>query len=408
MPADDCGVLELSAAAWRAAVGAMQDASPVDAQDAQRLFDGITRWRSHRTRWRPKDPQRARAQYLVEAAARLSLLDAVHSRGVGEGARGVCRTLLADLEDEATRTPFVPASTSEEAMRALGEVTDRWRERGSRQREVAHLAPAAHALLVTRAAARTAAAQTDLLRVAERVSTLCAAREVLRTIVRDATPGESAHEAAVSAWVLRRAAAPKSEAASRMHAEALADDMLDPARRGDDGAKLSVPVLVTMQTQQRATLIAAAMQEGVGMLVREERDAPARDAAVLALSVFSEAAQSLHGLRWSEAYVASDSKPEAALSRLRAYASDRMVNPPPVLLLLDHSLYAVRRRLQGAGLGRVTVHCTGSSALAAWVDDARDHPSVGPRMRSLLAEVCAPEPDGDAGRGMELDAIELS
>lgn len=228
-PIDDAGVMRRCADAWAVALEAMRSAGDAAPAEVARLFDGMCRWRAHRTRWTatgPRGDRRVATHYLLEAAARLSLMDYVHSAGDADVARraaevrDVCAVSLAEAEAVTMLQPF--DAVSAEGLPALLEaVTSKWREPGSAQRERAALAPAAHALLVSSdSESISMAARTSLLVRAARVSTLCAAREILRaiTIHHAATPvpieGDAA--AAIAAWARARAVGTHSEMAAKV------------------------------------------------------------------------------------------------------------------------------------------------------------------------------------------------
>ena len=232
-PTHDAGILRRCADTWAVALDALRTAGDAAPADVARLFDGLCRWRAHRTRWvatGPRSDRRVATHYLLEAAARLSLMDYVHSAGDADVARraaevrDVCAVSLAVAETETMLEPFDAVST-EELPALLETVTSRWREEGSAQRERAALAPAAHALLVSSdSESISMAARTSLLVRAARVSTLCAAREILRaiTIHRAAAPqpleGDAA--AAIAAWARARSRHPLRGGCQVVHGRA--------------------------------------------------------------------------------------------------------------------------------------------------------------------------------------------
>ena len=228
-PTDDAGVMRRCADAWAVALEAMRSAGDAAPAEVARVFDGMCRWRAHRTRWTatgPRGDRRVATHYLLEAAARLSLMDYVHSAGDADVSRraaevrDVCAVSLAEAETVTMLQPF--DAVSAEGLPALLEaVTSKWREPDSAQRERTALAPAAHALLVSSdSESISMAARTSLLVRAARVSTLCAAREILRaiTIHHAATPvpieGDAA--AAIAAWARARAVGTHSEMAAKV------------------------------------------------------------------------------------------------------------------------------------------------------------------------------------------------
>ena len=119
----------------------------------------------------------------------------------------------------------------------------------------------------------------------------------------------------------------------------------------------------------------------------------ARDETILTFALFDHAANQLHGVRWAAAYTATDARPEAALARVRRYGAERMVNPPPLLLLLDQKVYAMRRRSGQEGITHVTAHATGAEALAVWVKEAAAHAAVGPRYAAVIRSALAGAPN---------------
>ena len=339
--------------------------------------------------------RRASAHYLVEAALRLILMDFTHSEGTVDDRitilKDVCVTVLSSAEAEALRSPFEPLSTADAEL-LIQSIGFRWREPGSVLRERAALAPVAHAILVRDDDALES--PISLLDRAERLSTLCAAREELRRAVSTAVPW-AGDAAAVRSWVLFRAAAVHSEAAAKSFADAIAADRLDPAMLPFDEARSAVSAISTRaavsallisQHPDTATRAAADSRAGVASITT----ASVRDVAVLAFAVFHYAARQLHGVSWAESYTATDARPEAAVQRLRRYAAEKMLDPPPILVLVDQAVYAVYKRTANAH--RVTAHADGFSALAEWVSRAAAHPSVGPRYRAVLREAAAGAP----------------
>ena len=402
-PLDDAAMLRRCAEAWPAALDAMRTAGDASPTDAARLFDGLCRWRAHRTWWTATGARRARrvaTHYLVEAAARLALMDYVHSGEEAERrareVRDVCAVSLTEAEHATLRQPFKAVRTEALPQLLLG-VTSEWRSPASAERERASLAPAAHALLVSAdTGASEVVARTDLLVRVARVSTLCAARDILRAIVARRAAADSpavAEEAAVRAWALSRAAGVHSEAAAKGYSDAMAADRLDPSFLPLEEATASpsavataaqVSVLLTLQEPEAATRAADAAKGGAASLASRD----GRDEAILTFALFDHAAHQLHGVRWAAAYTATDARPEAALARVRRYATERMVSPPPLLLLLDQHVYAVRRRTGGGeGVANVTMHATGASALGAWVKEAQAHAAVGPRHAAVIRAV---------------------
>ena len=113
-----------------------------------------------------------------------------------------------------------------------------------------------------------------------------------------------------------------------------------------------------------------------------------REEITFAFSLFNHAAHQLHGVTWAASYTATDARPEAALMRARRYAVEKMINPPPLLMVVDQCVYAIRRQDDGGmGIGRVTRHATGVSALATWLEAASTHPSVESRYRGIIRQV---------------------
>ena len=420
-PREDAAMMRRCADAWPAALDAMRTASGATPAEVARLFDGLCRWRAHRSWWTPKSERRAATHYLIEAAARLALMDYVHGADDDAAPRraaeclDVCAVALAQAEAATIREPF-DAVRAEHMPELLMSITTGWREPESAHRERSALAPIAHALLVSAdSGAASTVAHTDLLVRAARVSTLCAAREILRAItVRraaiTAAPVDQTAVAAIRAWVCFRAAGTHSEAAAKAYTDALVADRLDPSRLPAEEATASpsatstnaqVSVLLAMQDPTTALCASDGAKGGAATLASRE----GRDETVLTFALFDHAAYQLHGTRWAAAYTATDARPEAALARVRRYAAERMVKPPPLLLLLDQQVFALRRREGGEGIAGVTVHATGAEALAVWVADAGPHPAVGPRYSGVIRSALAGAPEGVASTSMALPLV---
>lgn len=130
----------------------------------------------------------------------------------------------------------------------------------------------AHALLVREQPDDTVTTESvnetyaHALLMAERVSTLCAAREALRYMVASADdPDACPLESNVLVWAHSRASSKQSESALKAHADAIAADWLDPSMLPCDEARTAVsavatrtPVaaLLTMQHAEAATCAA--------------------------------------------------------------------------------------------------------------------------------------------------------
>ena len=405
MPVTDAEMMLATQEAWPLALAAMRQGAGAPVDDVRRLFDGLCRWRVHRTRWVPQGARarhRASCHYLIEAAARLTLMDWVHTNDGGALVRDICASSLSEAEEATARDAFdaIPLSDLTARLRA---VTAAWRTPGSAERERAVLAPAAHALLVNEGGGMSTESAVVALDVAERTSTLCAARELLRAWVAAAEEDAPALTTAVAAWARARAAGAQSESAAKAHADAIAADWLDPSMLPAEEARVAVSacgtrtpvaVLLTLQEADTATRAAEASKTNVAALP----SAAGRDEAVLVFSLFNHAARQLHGVAWAESYTATDARPEAAVARVRRYAAEKMINPPPLLLVVDQAVYALRRREGGDGIGRVTRYATGAAALAAWVETATAHPGVAPRYRGLMRQVAqAGDAPGDGG-----------
>ena len=108
-PSTDAEAMTAASEAWPAAIAAMRDAATASLEDIQRLFDGMCRWRAGRTRWvasGPRARRRAAVHYILEAAARLTLIDWVHSSEdtptvAATNARGIAVVRLAVAEEDA-------------------------------------------------------------------------------------------------------------------------------------------------------------------------------------------------------------------------------------------------------------------------------------------------------------------
>ena len=314
--------------------------------------------------------------------------------------RDVCVTVLSAAEAEALRSPFKALGIKDADM-LIQSVGSRWREPGSAQREREALAPVAHAIVIR--CEDTAETPVALLDRAERISTLCAAREELRRVAATAESLDTC-ETPVREWVLARAGGVHSEASSKSFSDAIAADRLDPCMLPLEEARsaisaistrTAVSALLISQHPDVATRAAADARAGVASIAT----ASVRDAALLTFAIFHHAARQLHGVNWADSYTLTDARPEAAVRRLRRYSTEKMINPPPVLLLVDQTVYAIRKRDAGNGIGRVTSHADGFSALAAWIQHATSHPGVGPRYRAVLRESSA----GPARRAGEVE-----
>jgi hypothetical protein len=204
--------------------------------------------------------------------------------------------------------------------------------------------------------------------------------------------------AAVVAWSVRRAEAPRSEAASRGYSDAIALDMLDPLALPETDASRAfsavaavsqVLQLMTSQPKDVANRAAEASKAGARALLTQ--DCPPRRATAIILALFDYAARQLHGVAWAAAYTTSDSRPAACLERLRRFSIERLADPPPLIVVLDGAVYTVRRRREEAsGIGGILRHTCGAEALAEWLVTARSNPIVSDRMSLVLSEVLEP------------------
>lgn len=406
--ADDIKLLRQLSDLWLQAVSSMRHPQLSD-DDARVLFVSLCALRHHRTRWRPSADATARlsAHYLLEAAVRLLLMEWCHSgsddaTARSELLRGDCSLRLAEAEQRSIEQAFVVVRSAEEAEAQLAGVLDAWRDAGSAERERGSLAPGAHAMLVALAGdMRGHAMPVVLLSRFERLSTVCAHRERLRFIARNASPGDRTG-AGVRVWALARVTLHTSEAAAKASAEAILYDFLDPtALTHEDTMTASATAsatpaatLVAMQRPSVATRASSAARGWRTAMSGSDR----RSQALVLLSVFDHACNQSHGFGWSAAYTATDARPAAAVERMLLYLSDKMVNPPPLLLLLDEDLLTVARRPNASGQQAlfVTRHENPFAALEEWTFAARAHSGVRGRIRGLLDEVeradAAPEP----------------
>lgn len=405
-------VMRAAADAWPSLMQSLERGLPHDGPPPQLLLDVLSEWR--RTRVCVSGPalqeDRRCAHFLVEAALRLILADWVHRKGADDATsradslQGV--TPLAVAERAALAVPAA-ATSPDGALQQVVAVTAQWRLPCSEGRELAHLGAAAYALLIRPDAGsdEVVRGEMPLLRAAERCSTLCAARAMLRRLESVASFPEAPerNKAAVLHWAITRAATPHSEAAAKGHSDALAQDRLDPARLPPEDAREAssaiatrtpVATLLTMQSADAATAAADGARAGV----RSFATAVGRDKTLLLFSMFDHAARQAHGSAWAAAYTITDARPEAALRRLRTYRQDRMVSPPPLLLLLEDRVIAITRC---GGALMTESHEDGASALAAWAVAADAHRAVGPRHAGLLRALLAGAPaDGGGGAVM--------
>lgn len=194
------------------------------------------------------------------------------------------------------------------------------------------------------------------------------------------------------------------------YTDALIADRLDPSRLPLEEATTSPSttstvmqssVLLAMQEPAVATRAADGAKGGAATMASRE----ARDEVILTFALFDHAANQLHGVRWAAAYTATDARPEAALARVRRYGAERMVNPPPLLLLLDQTVYAMRRRSGREGVTHVTAHATGADALAVWVKEAAAHTAVGPRYAAVIRSALAGAPDAATAADVALPLV---
>lgn len=432
-PHEDEPLLERSRAAWDASLAAMcAGGASLSPDEAERLLQGMCRWRYHRVRCDPNLRCEARhdrraAAYLSEAAARLVLLDWLgaqpeEGRAAWLEARARLRLLVSDAELRAL-VQFTPVDMAgaEALLDGLGAA---WTRPEGLELECSHLAPVAHAVLVRRPQC-TELPEEALLRLvrrAERWSRLCAARSGLRRLTSKAAADEEgaapppAAVASVTAWVRRRAETLQADSALKAVADALALDVCDPSALPDvdvdePASAVSVSSAVTLLLQDQppavATAAADASKNGTRRLVAGELGVRAE--ALVAMSLVDYAARQANGVAWAASFTASDARPQAATRRLARYLHDRIVDPPPVLLVLDDAVWTVGRRPTtrgGAAFSGARRHGSVYEALAAWAGAARGHSLVGGRYSALLNEMLAPvAPERRGPIGLALAAI---
>lgn len=433
-PYEDEPLLERSGAAWEACLAAMCGgaAASASAEEADRLLQGLCRWRYHRVRCEPSlrcqgRHDRRAAAYLPEAAARLVLLDWLGARPAPEQAAWLdaCRRLRLLVSDAevAAAAAFAPVDVAgaEALLDALGAA---WTQPRGAALEHSHLAPVAHAVLVRRpdGTELPEEALLTLARRAERWSRLCAARSGLRRTTAKAAADAAAAAppseavASVTAWVRRRAETLQADSALKAVSDALALDACDPSALPDQDAEVpasavavhsAVTLLLQDQPAAVATAAADAGKAGTRRLCAGELGVRAE--ALVAMSLVDYAARQANGVAWAMSFTASDARPQAATRRLARYLGDRIVDPPPVVLLLDEAVWTVGRRATprgGAKFSQARRHATVYEALAAWAHAARRHTLVGGRYSALLNEMLAPvEPERRGPIGLALAAI---
>lgn len=389
--AKDASILRAAALAWPFIYRALKDGLG----DPAPVFDALCSWRERRLDWRPQRDQsdRLAAHFVIEAALRLALLDWVHMEGSAVEraalARSDCRSKLALSEMLSISKPLEMG----DASAAVEQVTAQWREPGTLERERSSLGLAAYALVLRRSAGETSESTTvnlELLRSAQRCSTLCACRDILRHEVRDAAEVESGElESTIASWALERSQRVHSESTGRAFVEALILDRIDPATLPDVDATTaygaissSTPVsaLLTQQRPAAATRAADASRPGIKAFPSFD----GRDRTILMMCMFNHAALQQVGAQWAAGFTASDARPIAALERLKSYKKDSAKNPPPLLLLLDNDVVAIYKS------SPPTRHATIDGALGAWVRHALAHPTFGARYGPLLKAVSTP------------------
>jgi len=202
---------------------------------------------------------------------------------------------LADCEREACSRAFRPirADTCEAFARS---VSGAWSQPGSAEREQDQLAKLAHALLIVERPG-DALPSVGAVIFAARLDALAAQRAVLRNLTACSPSAPPLCSPEVRAWIERRVAAPKSEAATRGHSDAIALDCLDPlslphedATQGFSAIRaVAAPAhLLTMQPPEVATKAAERAKSWTSPQT-------AREWSVVALSIFDYACRQTHG-----------------------------------------------------------------------------------------------------------------
>lgn len=366
VPKDRYQLLKLTRDAWEALARTVATFHERSEQDARALASALCRWRYTLAVMRMRDEEDTAAAYLVEAGVRLALLDWLHVQTDPEqAASAVIRNhRLAPSERGACSQVFKPIGVGE-IETYVRSVSSAWTQPGSEQREVEQLPRLAHAVLIVFEGAQSPSARS--LIAASRIGILCTQRALLRDLARCERSSPPENSANVRAWVEKRIAAPKSDAATKGHSDAMALDDLDPLSlpASDTASGFSaiatasaVAFLLTLQPSEVASR-AAEKARAWGT------PATQRQWTIVAMSIFDYACRQSHGYQWAAAFTTSDARPGAALERVRRYKEERMADPPPLILLVDDDCVLLQKGFHGV---RAVGRFSGTDGLAAWVE----------------------------------------
>lgn len=395
IPRTPSELLEMSLVVWQCLSRAVLTFRERSAEDASALASGLCRWRYTvgLLKWRSDDD--LSAVYVVEAGMRLALLDWIHER---DNPASIAKTVvrahrLADSERAACSQPF-SAIRANECEAYARSVSGSWTHEGTKTRESDQLAVLAHALLIVVGGQESLPSSSHLIS-ASRLGILATQRAMLRDIAQCDDSPAPLNSKNVRAWVAKRIAAQKSEAATKGHSEAVALDDMDPLSLPSDDLQqgfsaIAVPsavaFLLTLQPPDVATRAAMKAKDWTS----PKTD---RQWTIVSLSIFDYACRQAHGYHWASAFTTSDARPAAALERIRRYLNERMARPPPLLLVIDSECVLLHKSgSRVAPLGRYK----GTDGLAAWVLAAESSPSISSRIPSVLR---------DAGTAMESETV---
>lgn len=385
VPSERCALLDHAHELWMMLSQAIPVFHECPAENATVLANSMCRWRFVTAKLKWRDEEDLAAVYLVEAAMRMALLDWLHAQGdpaqaaaevVGSGHK------LSASEGDMCSRSFAPIKPSE-CETFVRSVTGRWNEEGSYEREIEQLPKLAHALLIVNETTSVPSAASVVW--AAKLGVLATQRALLRHLCACGESQRPDNADAVRLWVEKRIAAPKSEAATKGHSDAMALDCLDPLSLPQSDANTgfsatssttSVAHLLTLQPPDIATKAAEKAR-------RWTTPATPREMAIISFSVFDYACKQLHGFHWSSAFTATDARPAAALERVRRYAQEKMAHPPPLAIVVDDSVVLLgKENMNVKTLGRYR----SADGLAAWIREASDNPCTSARLSGVLSD----------------------
>jgi hypothetical protein len=388
---DPPAALQQCERAWEAAHAALLAArlseASLDVGSSHLLVQALCRWRGARARLALGDA--SDAQYLVQCAVRLLLLNEFQRLGPEERAElrrlaGGGRSPLCACE-ERELVEFEPLSGRQECLRRVEEASRAW-SRAPLPPGLA--AQCAFALLFVQDC--DASVPCGLLAACSRLDCAETRREQLRHLLERQAEDGLAQSDAVERWTRARAAGSFGEDATARFAEALVAAELGPLDAPESGEAPSATL--ARGEPERATRVMARAKRAARLLGAEDARSAEEDTLVLCL--FGYFMEQLHNVQFEKMFCATGSAPQAAIEKLQRYKDDRMVSPPPMLVLCLGSWYVVYRSVRPGQLERVHRYARASQALACWMAWVRAERgctvAAGRSVARLLDEISAP------------------